>query len=132
MDLLNVVIVGAGGFLGAAGRYLCSGLINQRSNAGVFPLGTLAVNILGAFLIGFLSELFAQCMPERKRLLLFFTTGITGGFTTFSTFSLETMGLFEQGHHGLGVLNILLSVLCCLAGVVIGKLCVQKLAGTLH
>lgn len=127
MNWINLVVVGCGGFLGAAGRYACSAVINKMADHP-FPFGTLFVNILGAFLIGFISELCAIHAPNRERLLLFFTTGITGGFTTFSTFSLETLRLLENGRLGLGVLNIFFSVCCCLAGVFLGKLLVQTVA----
>lgn len=126
MNWTNFLIVGCGGFLGAGGRYACSTLINRAANHP-FPFGTLIVNIFGAFLIGLISELFAVYAPDKKRLLLFFTTGITGGFTTFSTFSLETLQLFEGGKAGLGMLNILLSLICCLAGVFLGKLLVWQI-----
>lgn len=124
MKLINVLLVGCGGFLGAAGRYLCSGFFSKLSDSP-FPIGTFLVNVIGSFLIGLLSEGIAVFCPDQKRLLLFLTTGIMGGFTTFSTFSLETLNLFQNGHAVWGILNIILSITCCLAGVFLGKGLIQ-------
>lgn len=118
--MIEVIIVGAGGFLGAALRYLCSLWLGKIS-PGDFPIATLVVNIVGSFLIGFLSQTLSTIYPENKRLLLFSTTGFMGGFTTFSTFSLETLNLFQNGKILFAGLNVILSVGCCLIGVFLGK-----------
>ena len=86
------------------------------------------VNLAGAFLIGFLSELLARACPDRNRLRLFLTTGVMGGFTTFSTFSLETVNLFQAGRPWMAAANVLLSVVFCLAGAAAGKLCAARAA----
>ena len=88
--MLNFLIVGAGGFVGAAARYGMLPL-NERS---VFPVNTLIINVVGAFAIGLISAA-AKHTGLDGRAVLFPKAGICGGFTTFSTFALETVTLFE-------------------------------------
>lgn len=114
--MINLLIVAAGGALGAAGRYAV-GLLPVKTD---FPLLTLLVNAAGAVIIGFLAGLFARGGLTGRR-LLFWKTGVCGGFTTFSAFSLEAVQLFEKGRHLAGSLYILLSLLLCLAGVLAGQ-----------
>jgi protein CrcB len=115
-SMINLLIVAAGGALGAAGRYAV-GLLPVKTD---FPLLTLLVNAAGAVIIGFLAGLFARGGLTDRR-LLFWKTGVCGGFTTFSAFSLEAVQLFEKGRHLAGSLYILLSLLLCLAGVLAGQ-----------
>ncbi len=119
--MLNVLIVGCGGFIGAALRYGVSLLINGVYHEA-FPLATMLINVVGSFLIGFASVFFVEMMPDRKSLLLFVSTGILGGFTTFSTFSLEAFGLLEQARYGMAGAYMVLSVLSCVLGVFLGCL----------
>lgn len=114
--MINLLIVAAGGALGAAGRYAV-GLLPVKTD---FPLLTLLVNAAGAVIIGFLAGLFARGGLTDRR-LLFWKTGVCGGFTTFSAFSLEAVQLFEKGRHLAGGLYILLSLLLCLAGALAGQ-----------
>ena len=114
--MINLLIVAAGGALGAAGRYAV-GLLPVKTD---FPLLTLLVNAAGAVIIGFLAGLFARGGLTDRR-LLFWKTGVCGGFTTFSAFSLEAVQLFEKGRHLAGSLYRLLSLLLCLAGVLAGQ-----------
>ena len=117
-QILKIVAVALGGAFGSAARYSL-GLI---PNPFPFPLWTFAVNILGALLIGFIigqqSKLGATTFVGLK-------TGFCGGFTTFSTFSQETLVLFENGRYITGALYALLSLVLCVLGVALG----QKLAG---
>ncbi|PYG86860.1 protein CrcB [Ruminiclostridium sufflavum DSM 19573] len=124
--MLNVLAVGCGGFLGAASRYLLSIFIN-RYNTSAFPVSTLLINILGSFLIGLLTEILMVQFPDNKKLQLFLTTGILGGFTTFSTFSLETINLYQSGNTALSVLNIILSIVFCIGGAVLGRILAKML-----
>jgi CrcB protein len=128
--MLNVIAVGCGGFVGAASRYLLSTFIINRYNANAFPVSTLVINILGSFLIGLLVEILAVQNPGNKKLQLFLTTGILGGFTTFSTFSLETINLYQNGNTFFAILNIVLSIAFCLGGVVLGKIIAKVIIST--
>lgn len=119
------VIAGAGGFLGSALRYWISTLIYRHTGQG-FPFGTLFVNVAGCFLIGLLMTVFEQRFIVTPNFRIFLTIGILGGFTTFSTFSFETLALLQEGSYYAGIGNIFVSVIGCLAatwlGSVVGKL----------
>lgn len=108
-----------GGALGAISRYWMSSALNQ-SGQMAFPFGTLSVNVLGSFLIGglyiYLSE--RPELSEAYRHLLI--TGFLGALTTFSTFSLETLLLIEQGHYNTALFNVLSSVIFCLGSAYLG------------
>ncbi|HIS67932.1 MAG TPA: fluoride efflux transporter CrcB [Candidatus Gallacutalibacter stercoravium] len=124
--MLSVLFVGLGGFVGAAGRYLM-GLLPLGK--GTFPLCTLLINFLGSFAIGVLSALADNgVFGRRPELLLFLKTGVCGGFTTFSTFSLETATLLEEGHRLTAVGYAGASCLLCVAGVFAGRLLTRALA----
>lgn len=112
--------IGAGGFLGAILRYWVSGWI--QAGAITFPLGTLGVNFIGSFLLSlvmFLSE-FKGYFNEEVR--IFLTIGLLGSFTTFSTFSYESLRLLEQQEHLLFSANVIGSVALTLLAVYLGKI----------
>ena len=92
MSLQNLFMVGLGGFFGAIARYIVSKQYNKSTYR--FPLGTMAVNTIGAFLLGFLTGVKASPM-----MLLLFGTGFMGAFTTFSTLKLEMTQMFKHGHY---------------------------------
>jgi|GEM_PF-118784 len=93
--LFDAFIVGCGGFIGAALRYICSQVISSIP-AGAFPLATFVINMVGSFVMGILSVVLPAFFPGSKEPLLFATTGIVGGFTTLSTLGLETVGLLPM------------------------------------
>jgi fluoride exporter len=115
----NYLIVFAGGGIGAVARYWLSGLVYQRLGSG-FPSGTLMVNILGCFLIGILMSVFEERFVLYPSLRIFLTIGILGGFTTFSSFSFETVALLRDGEIFYASANVLLSLVACLGGTWMG------------
>ncbi len=123
----KVLFIGMGGFFGALSRYYLSGLIQSWSRSVDFPYGTLAVNLIGCFIIGFLAHLvgaYGILSPELRLLVL---VGFLGSFTTFSTFESEAFALLQAN-------QTLLAVLDLSAHVVLGLLCVwlgQTLAAVL-
>ena len=114
--LIQFVMVGLGGALGSMLRYLIS-LIPVNNT---FPFLTLITNLLGALLIGFIVGL-SDNLFISKKFLLFLKTGVCGGFTTFSTFSLEAVQLFQRGEPFLGTIYPILSVILCLLGIILGE-----------
>jgi CrcB protein len=115
------VLVGLGGFLGSVLRYGVSGLVQRLGPAGgAFPLGTLGVNALGSFLIGLLGGLADSrgLFGPGARLLIFL--GLLGGFTTFSSFSYETLQLLKDGQWHLAGLNVAGQLLLGLGAVWLG------------
>jgi CrcB protein len=122
--LSQIIFIAAGGAIGAVLRYLGSTAVYAWLGRG-FPYGTLVVNTLGSLIMGILAILLLERLssgPELRALLL---VGLLGSFTTFSTFSIETLNLIEQGALIKAGTNILLSVLLCLAaawlGTIIGR-----------
>jgi fluoride exporter len=113
-------VVFLGGGVGSALRYWLSGSV-YRFVPPTFPYGTLVVNIGGCFLIGFLMAIFEERFVVQPLLRLFLTLGILGGFTTFSTFSYETVELLRVGSMLSGLLNVLLSLGGCLTATFLGN-----------
>lgn len=116
ITLLGIML---GGGVGALLRYWLSGWVSTSTGLA-FPLGTLVVNVLGAFLIGFLVVLFTERYPVPVELRLALITGVLGGFTTFSAFSYETYLLLAGTEIFKACLNIVASVGLCLAGTWLG------------
>ena len=114
----GMLFVGLGGFFGASLRYL---LGKAASSQSVIPAATLAINIFGSFMIGVLSLFSERPGLSRHSVILMLQAGFCGGFTTFSTFSLETFALISQGKMGHAALYAVLSVLCCLFSVAAGR-----------
>lgn len=112
--MMNCIIVGTGGFLRAVARYLI-GLIPINPQNG-FPIKTLLINIIGAFVIG-LVVAFGAKKDWNPQLILFLKVGICGGFTTFSSFALETNQLMERGSGWWAALYVALSVTGAMAAV---------------
>jgi len=119
--------VGAGGALGAMARHGLNHLIHQRTLTSTFPLGIFLVNVGGSVIIGVLAGLLSsQRLQWESHTRTFVIVGILGGFTTFSSFSLDTITLMRAGHHAQAFWNVLgqvgLSLLGAWAGFRIGSL----------
>jgi CrcB protein len=117
----QTLLVFLGGGLGAAGRHGVNVAAARLLGLG-FPWGTLTVNVVGSFIMGLFAGWFAfkaaGGLSQHARLLLM--TGVLGGFTTFSAFSLDTVLLWQRGAQGMAAAYVLLSVLLSIAGLVAG------------
>lgn len=122
---LNVIIAGCGGFIGAAARFLISSWSSKIFPT--FPVGILLINFVGCFLMGFITIVIPHYFPEHARLMTFLTTGCLGGFTTLSTFGLDTWNMFTAGHYLPAIINVVLTLLVCFIGIIsgisLGKVC---------
>lgn len=118
--MTKALLVGMGGFVGSIARYLLGGWV-QDLTRGTFPYGTLAVNVLGCFVIGALSELaeaLAFLSPEQRA---FIFVGVLGGFTTFSAFGNETLNLLREADWARALANVLAHVVLAIGAVWLGR-----------
>ncbi|MGN0534261.1 MAG: fluoride efflux transporter CrcB [Eubacterium sp.] len=118
--MLNCLAVGLGGFLGAVLRYLVS--LIPIKNTHSFPVNTLLINIAGAFAIGCIAVALSKNESIDSRIVLFLKVGICGGFTTFSTFSLETAQLIENGLTVYALIYVVASVALGILAVILPQL----------
>jgi len=118
--MINLLAVGTGGFVGAVARYLLSSLVHRALSAA-FPYGTLVVNVVGCLAIGALMYFVEDRGTLGPGARLFLGIGILGGFTTFSSFSHETIELVARGQTGLAALNVAGSVVLGLGAVWAGR-----------
>lgn len=126
-----ILSVAIGSAAGGVARYLLSGAVHGRLGTA-FPLGTFVINVLGCLALGFIMQVAldtGELSPSARALL---TTGFCGGFTTFSTFSWETMGLIEEGAIGRAALNVGASVVVGLGAIWVGTLAGKVLLAMLR
>ncbi|TRW28579.1 fluoride efflux transporter CrcB [Criibacterium bergeronii] len=109
-----------GGGLGAFARYLLSLVNLSKLSLGTFPINTFITNIVGSFVIGLISAINLKNSSLSPQMVLFLKTGICGGFTTFSTFSLETFSLLEKGNYSTALIYMLLSSIFGILSVTLG------------
>lgn len=118
----NFLLVGVGGAIGAMARYAASIGVGRVWPHG-FPLGTMLINIVGSIAMGLLIGILARTLPPwAPEARLFVAVGVLGGFTTFSSFSLDTIVLIERGEMVQAGFYVLLSVVVCLIGLYLGLL----------
>jgi len=124
MNLTLLLIIGMGGFFGAISRFLIASYV-QNISGSLFPVGTLTVNVLGSFIIGFAAMLFAEVVePEYKAFII---TGFLGALTTFSTFSLENVTMLQDGDYAKVALNIILNVFLTLLATLLAIILFRKI-----
>ena len=127
-QMLKWVLIAAGGAIGSIMRYAVQGWV-QRFAGSTFPLGTLAVNVSACLAIGFLSGLFAGPQLIREEYRIGLTVGVLGGYSTFSTFGLESFSLANGGEFRLTMVNMLLSCGIGFAAVWFGYRVAEKWFG---
>lgn len=126
----DYLVVGLGGAIGTVARFWLNALVSRRYGE-TFPFGTLVINVTGSFVIAFF---FALTMPQGRFMVsgrgrAFFMTGICGGYTTFSSFSLQTLTLAQDGEWFYAGSYIVLSVVLCLAAAWVGYVAGSSLRG---
>ncbi|HUD46294.1 MAG TPA: fluoride efflux transporter CrcB [Candidatus Baltobacteraceae bacterium] len=129
--MLDYLLVGLGGAIGTVGRFWLNGVVSRRFGE-TFPLGTLIINISGSFLIAFFATM---TVPEGRWMVsprgrMFFMTGICGGYTTFSSFSLQTLNLALEGQWLYASANAGLSLALCLVAAWLGYIAALSLKST--
>lgn len=118
--ILDIFLVGCGGFLGAVARYLLGGWVLHHTWSGNFPWSTFAVNVIGCLCMGLLSGMIERLDLLYPHLRFLLITGLLGGFTTFSAFGLETVYLLRRGEVLIAGTYAVSSILCCVLAVWIG------------
>jgi CrcB protein len=126
MVMVNVLIIGIGGFLGAIVRYGVALWIGQRWGRN-FPLGTFVINITGSFLIGLLMSLFTERFMVNPQWRLLLVVGFLGAYTTFSTFEYETGALLKDGEWLYASLNVVLSVVVGFIALKLGEVIAKSI-----
>ena len=119
--MTNILLIGLGGFIGSILRYLASGYVQQSTKSVDFPYGTLAVNVIGCFVIGFLAQLAEGRGVFTSESRSFVFVGILGGFTTFSAFGNETLNLARDSQMMNALANVGANVILGLFAVWLGR-----------
>lgn len=126
--MTKLIVIGVGGFIGAIARYGISGWATKWSADSPFPYGTLAVNLIGCFLIGIIMTLVEDGRLFSPQMRLFVTVGVLGSLTTFSTFGFETIELLRAGSMRFLLLNIGANVVLGLVAVMLGRIAVRVIS----
>ncbi|MDH4231271.1 MAG: fluoride efflux transporter CrcB [Nitrospirota bacterium] len=124
--MADYVIIGLGGFLGAASRYAVALWIGQRWGR-IFPLGTFVVNVSGSFFISLFMSLLTERFMVNPQIRLFLVIGFLGAYTTFSTFEYETGNLIKDGEWFIALANVVLSVIAGFVALKLGELIAKSI-----
>jgi len=124
----QILVIAAGGAVGASLRFIVSNAVYSIAGRD-FPYGTLTVNVLGSLLMGILYVLLVERVAFAVEWRAFLMIGVLGAFTTFSTFSIETMLLIESGDHMRALLNMLVSVVLCVMATWVGVVGFRQVYG---
>lgn len=119
--MLQFILVGIGGSLGAMMRYFTSNLFHKLFPSISFPIGTLMVNLIGCFLIGMLSQVVHNLSNYSQETQLLFLVGLLGSFTTYSTFSNDIINLIDSKQMFFSILSLMLHVIFGILAVVFGR-----------
>ncbi|HSX09389.1 MAG TPA: fluoride efflux transporter CrcB [Candidatus Saccharimonadales bacterium] len=117
----QLLLVGLGGFLGAISRFMVSKY--TTTTFGIFPIGTLIVNVTGSFILALISYLVLEGRNISPDVRNFATIGFIGAYTTMSTFSFETMRFLDQGEYSYFALNVILNIVLCFSAIALGRYC---------
>jgi len=126
LALNQLIIIAAGGAIGAVFRFMVSNGVHNLMGRG-FPYGTLTVNVIGSFVMGLSYVMLIERLNVSPEWRAFIVVGLLGAFTTFSTFSIETLVLIENSELSKAMLNVLLSVLLCVMGSWLGLILGRQL-----
>jgi CrcB protein len=125
MYMIKLLLVGLGGFVGAVGRYLVSGLAHKIFSTEVYPVGTITVNVIGCLVLGFCAGLVQSREFLSTEFRLCVMIGLLGSFTTYSTFSYETVMLLRDGQYIAAMVNVtghlILGLLAVAAGYAVSN-----------
>lgn len=108
--MLKIVLIATMGGVGSVLRYLLANALQRPTTEGAFPVGTFCVNVLGCFCAGLLAAVFAERLPIREELRVAVMVGFLGGFTTFSSFGVETVGHWMTGHRSVAIAYVAASI----------------------
>ena len=125
--MINIFLIGLGGFIGSVSRYLLGDFVHSLLDKPAFPYGTFIVNVFGCLLIGILGGLSESKNFFDTQTRMFLFIGRLGGFTTFSSFGLETFNLVKQGAHFHALSNVFLQIILCLIAVSLGYILAKNI-----
>jgi CrcB protein len=126
--MMRLLLVCIGGAIGSGARYLTA-LWAASAMGPAFPYGTLIVNVAGSFLIAFIMHIGSATELLSADVRVMLTTGVMGGFTTYSTFNYETTGYFREGAWAVGMMNVGVTVIGCLAAGLLGLMAARLMVG---